>query len=370
VLQRPWFRWCLAFLGWTVVALFFASQTYLSYKYSGGQAHIGIILKLNLGDWYVWGLLAPGIISLARRFPLEGKHWVPSTTVHLVAGAGIALLKWWLDNLFRHYVLGLPRGMLLAYVFHGNFLTYGVLVGATQGYLYYQRYRKGELRSAELAAQLAEAQLQVLRMQLHPHFLFNTLNSIATLIHKDPDAADRMTARLSDLLRLTLENVGVQEVPLAQELEFLESYLEIERTRFSDRLVIRIEAAPDTLDASTPYLILQPLVENAIRHGIAARSSPGCVVVRAAREGKMLSLEIKDDGPGIRSAAVSRNGVGISSTRTRLEKLYGGAHRFELINPEEGGLVVKLSFPFRLSKGQADPSKKEGACSTPSERSL
>ena len=370
MLQRPWFRWCLAFLGWTVVALFFASQTYLSYKYSGGQAHIGIILKLNLGDWYLWGLLTPGIIWLAHRFPFERKHWVPSATVHLVAGVGIALLKWWLDNLFRHYVLGLPRGMSLAYVFHGNLVTYGILVAATQGYLYYQGYRKSELRSAELAVQLAEAQLQMLRMQLHPHFLFNTLNSIATLIHKDPGAADRMTARLSDLLRLTLENVGVQEVPLAQELEFLESYLEIERTRFSDRLVIRIDAAPDTLDASTPYLILQPLVENAIRHGIAARSSPGCVVVRAARDGKMLSLEVKDDGPGIRSEAVPRNGVGISSTRARLEKLYGESHRFELVNAEEGGLVVKLAFPFRLIKDQAHTSKTEGACPTPSEPSL
>lgn len=370
MMQRPWFRWCLAFFGWTVVGLFFASQTYLSYKYSGGQALIGIILKLNLGDWYLWGLLAPGIIWLAHRFPFERKHWVPSAAVHLVAGVGIALLKWWLDNLFRHYVLGLPRGMSLAYVFHGNFVTYGILVAAAQGYLYYQRYRKGELRSAQLTAQLAEAQLQVLRMQLHPHFLFNTLNSIATLIHKDPDAADRMTARLSDLLRLTLENVGVQEIPLAQELEYLESYLEIERTRFSDRLVVRIDAAPDTLDASTPYLILQPLVENAIRHGIAARSSPGCVVVRAARDGKMLSLEVKDDGPGIRSEAVPRSGVGISSTRARLEKLYGEAHRFELVNAEEGGLVVKLAFPFRLLKRPPDNSKKEGACPTLSERSL
>jgi two-component system, LytTR family, sensor kinase len=196
-------------------------------------------------------------------------------------------------------------------------------------------------------------------MQLHPHFLFNTLNSIATLIHKDPDAADQMTARLSDLLRLTLENMGVQEVPLAQELEFLERYLEIERTRFSDRLVVRVEVAPETLDASTPYLIL-PLVENAIRHGIAARSSPGCVIVRAVRDGGMLVLEVKDDGPGIRSAAASNNGIGISSTRARLEKLYGDAHTFELSNAAEGGLAVKLAFPFRLITPPANASNQEG----------
>jgi two-component system, LytTR family, sensor kinase len=360
MLQRRWFRWTLVVAGWTCAGLFFASQTYVAYRYSGGQAHLGVLLKLNLADWYLWGLLAPGIIWLGRRFPLEREHWARSTATHLIAGVGVALLKWWLDNLFRHYALGLPNGMSLAYVFHGNLLTYSILVAATQGYLYYQSYRQGEMRSAQLSAQLAQAQLQALRMQFHPHFLFNTLNSIATLIHKDPNAADQMTARLSDLLRLTLENIGVQEVPLAQELEFLERYLEIEKTRFSDRLVVRIDVAPETLDASTPYLILQPLVENAIRHGIAARSSPGNVIVRAARDGGMLVLEVKDDGPGIRSATASNSGIGISSTRRRLETLYGDAHIFELNDAAEGGLAVKLAFPFRLVQPAANASNKEG----------
>jgi len=361
MLQRRWWRWPLVVSGWTCAGLFFASQTYLAYKYSGGPAHLAIVLKLNLANWYLWGLLAPGIIWLGRRFPLERGHWTRSAVMHLTAGVGVTLLKWWLDNLFRRYVLGLPKAMSLAYVFHGNLLTYSILVAATQGYLYYQRYRQGELRSAQLSAQLAQAQLQALRMQLHPHFLFNTLNSIATLIHKDPGAADRMTARLSDLLRLTLDNIGVQEVPLAQELEFLERYLEIERTRFSDRLVVRIEVATETLDARTPYLILQPLVENAIRHGIAARSSPGCVIVRAARDGAMLVLEVKDDGPGIRSPAASNNGIGIPSTRVRLEKLYGDAHTFELSNAAEGGLAVKLAFPFQLMPPAAKhPTNREG----------
>jgi two-component system LytT family sensor kinase len=355
--RRRWLRWVVVIAGWTCAGLFFASQTYISYKYSGGQAHLGIILKLNLADWYVWGLLAPGIIWLGRRFPLERAHWARAAAVHGMAGIGVALLKWWLDTLFRHYALGLPRGMSLAYVVHGNLLTYTILIAATQGYLYYERYRQGELRAAQLSAQLAQAQLQALRMQLHPHFLFNTLNSIATLIHKDPDAADQMTARLSDLLRLTLENIGVQEVPLAQELEFLERYVEIERTRFSDRLVVRIEADPETLDASTPYLILQPLVENAIRHGIAARSSPGCVTVRASRDNGRLVLEVKDNGPGIPSAEGANHGIGISSTRERLAKLYGEAHTFELSNAREGGLAVTLAFPFRL----ASASEPRGA---------
>jgi two-component system, LytTR family, sensor kinase len=358
--RQRWLRWALAFAGWTCIGLFFASQTYLSYRSAGGQAHTAIILKLNLGAWYLWGLLAPGITWLARRVPLEREHWARGSIVHLIAGIGVAVLKWWLDNLFRHYILGLPVGLSLIFVFQSNLLTYAILVTATQGYFYYQRYRQGELRSAELSAQLAQAELQTLRMQLHPHFLFNTLNSIATLIHKDPDAADRMTARLSDLLRLTLENVGIQEAPLAQELEFLERYLDIERIRFSDRLVVRIEAAPDTLDANTPYLILQPLVENAIRHGIAARSSPGCIIVRAVRDRGMLVLEVKDDGPGIQSAAAPKNGIGISSTRARLEKLYGDAHVFELGTAEGGGLAVKLAFPFRLMQPSPNASNNTG----------
>lgn len=360
MLQQRWLRWTLVFTGWTCAGLFFASQTYLAYKYSGGPAHLAIVLKLNLANWYLWGLLAPAIIWLGRRFPLGREHWTRIAVIHLTAGVGFTLLKWWLDNLFRRYVLGLPKGMSLAYVFHGNLLTYSILVAATQGYLYYYRYRQGELRSAQLSAQLAQAQLQALRMQLHPHFLFNTLNSIATLIHKDPDAADRMTAQLSDLLRLTLDNIGVQEVPLAEELECLERYLEIERTRFSDRLAVRIEVAPETLDASTPYLILQPLVENAIRHGIAARSTPGCVIVRAVRDGGLLVLEVKDNGPGIQSAASSSNGIGISSTRERLEKFYGNAHIFQLSNAAEGGLVVKLAFPFRLVPPLATASNQKG----------
>jgi two-component system LytT family sensor kinase len=327
-------------------------------------------LKFVLSDWYIWALLAPGIIWLARNLALDREHRARNLGIHLLASVAATMVHWSLNNLCRHYVLGFSGSISLAYAFHSSIVTYWILAGATWGYDYYVRYRQGELRAAQLSVQLAQAQLQALRTQLHPHFLFNTLNAISALVHRDPEAADRMVARLSDLLRLTIEGIGVQEVPLAKEIDFLKRYLEIEQTRFADRLTVDMQIEPETLAASTPYLILQPLVENAIRHGIAARSSPGCVVVRAARDGKMLSLEVKDDGPGIRSEAVPRNGVGISSTRARLEKLYGEAHRFELINAEEGGLVVKLAFPFRLIKGQADTSQTEGACPTPSEPSL
>lgn len=354
MLNYRWVRWLLALVGWTAVAVFFASQTYLSYKYSGGQAHWWLVLKMNLVEWYLWGFLAPGIVWLARRFPLERGRWVRGLTTHLLASVGLALLKWTLNNFLRRYLLGFSQSMSLIYGFHQNLVTYWIVVAATQGYLYYSRYREGELRTAQLSAQLAQAQLQALRMQLHPHFLFNTLNAISTLVHKDPEVADRMIARLSDLLRLTLENIGVQEVRLAQELEFLERYLEIERMRFPDRLKVRMHIAPETLDARAPYLILQPLVENAIRHGIASRSTPGIVEVRAEHNDGKLILEVRDDGPGISPKLNPKDGVGISSTRARLERLYGTAYQFGLCNAPEGGLVVTLVLPFQLVAADSD----------------
>jgi two-component system LytT family sensor kinase len=347
IFRRRSSRWILAIVGWTAVGLFFASQTYLTYSSSGGKAPIGFVLGVNLFQWYLWAAVAPGIVWLARAFPLDRQHWLRSAPIHAVAGVAVALITWQLNNEFQRHGLGVRRTTPLVYVFHQNLVTYALVVAATQGYLYYQRYRQVEIRSAQLSAQLAQAELQALRMQLHPHFLFNTLNAISTLVHKDPEAADRMIARLSDLLRLSLENVGVQEVPLAQEIGFLERYLDIERTRFGDRLVVRLDVAPDTLDASTPYLILQPLVENAIRHGIASRATSGQVALRARRDDGMLVLEIRDDGPGVPAGGPPKRGVGLSSTKARLEGLYGPVHRFDWTNGETGGSVVTIAFPFR-----------------------
>jgi two-component system LytT family sensor kinase len=348
LVRRRSSRWILAIVGWTAVGLFFASQTYLTYSSSGGKAPIGFVLGVNLFQWYLWAAVAPGIIWLARTCPLDRRHWLWSVPIHGVAGVAIALIAWQVNNLFQQHVLGVRRTTPLVYVFHQNLVTYALVVAATQGYLYYHRYRQSEIRSAQLSTQLAQAELQALRMQLHPHFLFNTLNAISTLVHKDPEAADRMIARLSDLLRLSLENVGVQEVPLAQEIGFLERYLDIERTRFGDRLVVRLDVAPETLDASTPYLILQPLVENAIRHGVASRATAGQVAIRARRDNGMLVLEIRDDGPGVPVGGPPKRGVGLSSTRARLEGLYGPGHRFDWKNGEAGGSIVTVAFPFRL----------------------
>ena len=356
MLAHRWTRWVAYLLSWTLVGFFFASQTYLAYKYSGGSPHPGVILKFSLSEWYIWALLAPGVIGMARRLSLErGRRW-RSLAIHAVVSVAVAFAHWSLNNLCRHYVLGLPGAVSLVYTFHSNLVTYWVLVGGTCGYHYYVRYRQGELHAAQLSAQLAQSQLQALRTQLHPHFLFNTLNAIATLVHRDPEAADQMIARLSDLLRLTLEGIGVQEVPLAKEIDFLRGYLEIEQARFGDRLTVEMQIASEVLGARTPYLILQPLVENAIRHGIAPRSRPGHVVIRAASENGFLVLEVCDNGPGLAAGldTSNRQGVGLSNIRSRLEKLYGERQRFEMNSGSDGGFVVTLTFPFQRASADGD----------------
>ncbi len=206
------------------------------------------------------------------------------------------------------------------------------------------------MRTAQLETRLAQAQLQALRLQLQPHFLFNTLNTISSVLYEDPRVADEMIARLSDLLRATLRETGRQEVTLEEELRFLDLYVEIMRARFDDRLVVSLDVDPATRDALVPQLLLQPLVENAIRHG-AGVNATAAVDVRARREGEGLRLQVRDRGPGIAEAQseVIGRGVGLSNTAERLERLYGAAHAFALHNADGGGLAVDVTIPYRTS---------------------
>jgi LytS/YehU family sensor histidine kinase len=225
-------------------------------------------------------------------------------------------------------------------------LTYWLLVGLRHAADYYNKYKDRELKATQLEARLAQAQLQVLKMQLQPHFLFNTLHAISALVHKDVEAADRMITRLSEFLRLTLESVGMQEIELKGELESLDKYLEIEQVRFGDRLTVVRSIDPETLDLLVPNLILQPLVENAVRHSVAPRAAGGRIEIRARRKGDSLLLEVEDDGPGLPSAPVVE-GVGLANTRARLEQLYGSAQSMELA--PDRGFRVKLSLPARTA---------------------
>ncbi|HEV2715712.1 MAG TPA: histidine kinase, partial [Terriglobales bacterium] len=226
-------------------------------------------------------------------------------------------------------------------------------------YGYYRRYREGQSKTLQLEAQLSRAELQALKMQLQPHFLFNTLHSISALMHKDPEAARKMITRLGDFLRLTLENSGAQEVTLQQEMEFLKCYLEIEQIRFQDRLETRMHVPLEALDAKVPNLILQPIVENAIHHGISSSSSTGLVEIQAQPRNGKLRIQVRDNGLGLPSHRTGENlfqaGVGLANTEARLERLYGAAHLFDLTNDPAGGLLVTLEIPFTIDKATVRP---------------
>ncbi|MGH7595279.1 MAG: sensor histidine kinase [bacterium] len=351
-IKRGVWRWSLIFACWTFLGIFSASQIYIRYTYNFKTPSTWRqAFSVAMPDWYAWGILSPFFIWFARRFPLEPKWRGRRLLVHFLAGVFFTFVKMLIEYKVMWPMIGLPTRELALVGFQQNLLTYAAIIGVLYAFDYYRKYREHEVKASQLQAQLAQAQLQALKMQLHPHFLFNTLHAISTLVHKDPEAADRMIARLSDLLRLSLENLGVQEVPLKNELEFLERYLEIEQIRFGDRLTVQMNIEPEALDGMVPNFILQPIVENAIRHGIAPRAVPGRIEIHAKRENGRLLLEVRDDGPGLPDGKQEalKKGVGLANTQARLQQLYGAAHRFELANAEAGGLIVRLSIPVRLA---------------------
>jgi two-component sensor histidine kinase len=353
------------FAAWTLLALFFSAQSYLNYAYVGRPQSLGWILTAWLSCVYIWAPLTPLVINLAQRFPLERNKLWRALPVHLLAASAISTLQIAIYTFVRQALLGdaaKPFSPVRSFQnwfvaeFHINFLLYCSIVGLTLAYDYYRRYRERErhaarleIAAAQLEAQLAQAQLDALKMQIHPHFLFNTLNTISVLMRDDVDAANRMLIRLSELLRAALKSEKAQEVSLRQELEFLRGYLEIEQTRFQDRLRVDFDVEAETLDSLVPNLILQPLVENAIKHGIAPRAEAGTIRVEARRQNGHVELSVSDDGAGL-SGGESKNesnGIGLSNTRARLEKLYGAEHNFEIVSPQAGGLEIKVTIPFR-----------------------
>jgi signal transduction histidine kinase len=352
--EKRWVRWALIFGCWTLVGSFYATRPYLSVLSQGNvesSPEVWRVLVGNLADAYTWALFTPLIFWLARRFRFPRGGWLLALAVHLVAAtvltalvvrvnASMASLLWPEEpSPFTRY---------FAATFHWNVQWYVIVVGIRYALDTYERYRERQLRASQLETQLVQAQLQALKTQLQPHFLFNTLHTISELVHEDIEAADRMITRLGDLLRLSMDNAGAQEVSLKQELEFLDAYLEIEQTRFHDRLKVVMDVDPEVLDARVPNLLLQPLVENAIRHGLAVRARPGRVEIHIKRRHGELEIRVRDDGVGISGRAGNvREGIGLGNTRARLRQLYGAAHALDLRNAPEGGVVVTLRLPFR-----------------------
>jgi len=353
--RRFWLETALIFAAWMVFALLLANQNYTVTALAGRQMPLFVALRPGLLEAVLWALTTVAIFWLVRRFPLDRGRVLRGIAVHFVAAVVIALARSGVMVVLRPYFPWLRVLPTFTLQFWGtssqNFLIYALLLGIGHLVLYYRRYREREQAAAELARGLTEARLQALKMQLQPHFLFNTLNAISALIPAEAKPARRMLARLGDLLRVTLEHEEKQEVTLREELAVLEPYLEIEQARLEDRLTVVMKIAPETLDARVPHLLLQPLVENAIRHGIAARIEPGKVEISASRgpDDRFLQLEIRDDGRGMnRDRKVgTRRGVGLTNIRSRLEQLYGREHRFKLENQAEGGVLVRIDLPWR-----------------------
>lgn len=367
IAKERWTRWGL-FLGvWTLFGLFFSAQQYIFARLYERPMSWGRALVSNLPDWYIWAAFSLLIVWLFRRYPLDKEHWLRSLCVHVPASVLVALANLALAVSSLFILVILPEGdhslqwfpvykRNLFLSLHWYVLVYWAILGVCQGLDYYRKFREREKRAAQLEAQLVQSQLQALKMQLHPHFLFNTLHSISALLHEDTDTADRMIARLGEFLRLTLDNSGEHEVTLQKEMEFLKCYLDIERIRFQDRLTVRYDIDPETLDALVPNLMWQPIVENAIRHGIAPRSGPGCIEIRSRRLGPKLQLQVKDDGPGLPPAPAgnaSSGGVGLANTRERLRQLYGKNYWLGLCNGLDKGLVVTIEIPFKPAGGCA-----------------
>jgi signal transduction histidine kinase len=346
----------------TIFALFFATKDSFHQHVLGLPITWGKNLWWKAMEWYAWALFASAMFSICRRFDFSTRPWRTVLT-HLGCGAVASLLHCCvlttgarIESQVLHTGFSWPDlfKFIVANHFHEDVLTYAAIVSAWYALDYHNRFRERERRAAELEAHLAQARLQMLKTQLHPHFLFNTLNGIAALIYENPKAAHRMLARLSELLRMSLQDDAAQEVALRAELEFGRRYLELEQIRFGSRLTLQWDIAPETLEACVPNLLLQPLLENAIKHAIAPFSTPGKISVFSCREKDTLLLRVSDNGPGLSefNEGTGRSGIGLINTRARLRELYGDQHRIELNRAESGGLVVEIALPFRPATTQ------------------
>ena len=326
------------------------------------SASFGYIFAMNLVVWCGWLLFAPIVFALARRYRFARHTWQRALLVHLPASLAVT----------TGHIVFVATGRLLLQTFWGvqaswtsnvydaffrtldfEMPVYWALVGLQHALDYHGELREREVRSAQLETRLVAAQLDTLQHQLHPHFLFNTLHAISALVHRDPEKADQMIERLSDLLRLTLDKVGVQEVRLREELEYLQAYLDIEQVHFGERLQVDYRIDPTTYDALVPNLILQPLAENAIRHGLEPQARQGRLTIESAGRDGVLKLAIRDTGRGLNGAGRTGrtgSGVGLSNTRARLEKLYRDAGHLDISENSSGtGTVATVTLPLRTA---------------------
>ena len=369
--SRRWVHAAILVGFWTLVAvIYITSSALITWTVGGPRPLTPLRALFTLLGWYTW---IPGtliVLALVRRYPIDRTRGPWSVGLHLVAAPFVSLLASTLfagmrsieaavggralDASFVEYTLGVfQRSVTL------DSVIYMTILLGVHAFEYYRRYRERELRASQLEVELSEARLQALRLQLQPHFLFNTFHTIAMLIRQgqEEEAIDTI-AVLSEFLRYVLEHTRAQEVPLQQELDFLRSYLAIENIRFQEALKVDVDVDEDALAARVPNLILQPLVENAIRHGIEPHRQTGRIEVMARREGDRLRLRVRDNGTGLPDdwRWEEQNGIGLSNTRARLERLYGSEHMLELTNVPDGGLLVTIVIPYRTESRIVEPA--------------
>jgi signal transduction histidine kinase len=344
------------------LSVFSTLMVYQLTRYWEKPQPITDLAALNGTYWVMWAIFTPIIMRLAVRFRFDRGRWPGALAIHIPALLVFVSLHLAIMQLVRRTIVGWDRfrygywtslRMDFIQYLDWEMVTYWAIAALALAAVYYRESQERAIRTARLETRLVESQLQTLQRQLQPHFLFNTLHAISTLMHRDVEAADRMLSRLSELLRLTLNKVGQQDVPLSEEIDFLAKYLQIEQTRFQDRLTVRFDVEAEALDGLVPRMLLQPLVENAIKHGIAPQPGPGEIAIVAHRDGAHLLLEVRDNGVGLSQDSLTalQSGIGLSTTRARLQHLFGRDYQFEFLR-QPRGLTVRVVIPWR----SAEPS--------------
>jgi two-component system LytT family sensor kinase len=341
---------------WAFVGTVLSLEAYFNLRVMADYVDFGNIAIPQFGRAAMWAAMVPFILRLRQKVPLSRGHWIGGVAFHFLA-AFMVMAVYYLGRMFagmmsEHLPLSEFWSMAQRNFYGRNMIDmayYWAVLAFGYSFEIYQKYKSEELKAAQLEARLIETELKALRQQMHPHFLFNTMNTIAVLVREGKnDEAVTLLARLSALLRMTLENTGIPEVTLRQEVEFLERYVEIQKARFSDRLQVNLNIAPDALDARIPNLLLQPMVENAIIHGIAPKNGPGVVEISGRIERGQLHLEVRDDGPGFGPVeGRRREGIGLSNTRERLMKIYGSNQQLVLKSEPGHGVTVQIVLPYR-----------------------
>lgn len=346
-------RWTLIFALWTVPGIAALSFYYLNQIVTGQDVVWSFALVSTLPNWYFWALLTPAVMAVAHRYPLEQDTWLRNVLLVHVPAMILMILVHSLANLLLFRGAGLHDtlnvGLYKVHItsrIHANVLAYWTVLGVYQAITGFRKLRSRDAEAAAMQIELAQAHLRALKMQLNPHFLFNTLNSITALIRKSENPkAVKMTVKLSAFLRLALENRGMYEVGLREEMDFAQRYLDIEQVRFGENLKVEVNLEPGTEDLFVPNMLLQPIVENAIHHGVAQRGEAGLISVTSCLDGDRLILSVRDNGPGPGNSKGKGTGVGISTTRKRLERLYGDAYEIELRPAADGGAEVIVVLP-------------------------